>query len=82
MSNQVSSIKQAFTHGSGIADSDMITLGMLTILGLLFVIALSVILKRLSMFRKDQDAFEILKAILSVFLTTVVVLVITKFVIP
>lgn len=77
----VNSIKQAFTHGSGISDSDMTTLGMITLLGLLFVIVLSVIFKRLVMFKKDQDAFEVLKVTLSVFLTVVVVLVISKFVI-
>lgn len=77
----VNSIKQAFTLGSGISDSDMTTLGMITLLGLLFVIVLSVILKRLVMFKKDQDAFEVLKVTLSVFLTVVVVLVISKFVI-
>lgn len=77
----VNSIKQAFTHGSGISDSDMTSLGLLTILGLLFVIALSLLFKRLVMFKKDQDAFEVLKITLSIFLTVVVVLVITRFVI-
>lgn len=81
MSKQVSSIKQAFTHGSGIADKDMVTLGMTIILGLLFVIAISVMMKRLAMFRKDQDAFDVLKATMIVIATLISVLVITQFVI-
>ncbi len=79
--DKVNSIKQAFTAGSGINSTALIAVLMVAILGLVFVMALSVIFKRLNQFRKDDNAEDVLKTTMIVFLTIIVVIVITKFVI-
>ncbi len=80
MSKQVNDIQQAFTAGSGIASGDMIALAMVTIIGCLLVMVISVLNKRLSQFRRDEDAYEVLKVTAMVFLTFLLVLTITQFV--
>ncbi len=79
--NKVESIKQSFTSGSGIQSSEMVTALMVIILGVLLVMAISVIYKSLLLFRKDENAQDILKLTLIVFLTILLVLVITHFVV-
>ncbi|MDP8051508.1 hypothetical protein QJU23_03585 [Pasteurella atlantica] len=79
--SKVESIKQSFALGSGIQSTEMITALMVIILGILLVMAISVIYKSLLQFRKNENAQDILKLTLIVFLTILLVLVITHFVV-
>lgn len=79
--DKVNSIKQAFTAGSGINSTALIAVLMVTIFGVVFVMALSVIFKRLNQFRKDENADEVIKTTMIVFLTIIVVVIVTHFVV-
>ncbi len=79
--DKVNSIKYAFTAGSGIDSTALIAVLMVAIVGVVLVMSISVIFKRLNLFRKDENADEVLKTTLIVFLTIIVVIVITNFVV-
>lgn len=79
--DKVNSIKQAFTAGSGINSTALIAVLMVAIFGVVFVMALSVIFKRLNQFRKDENADEVIKTTMIVFLTIIVVIIVTHFVV-
>lgn len=71
-SPSVSSIKTAFAGGSGLQPGQMITVAVVAVVLLLLIFGMSVLFKKLSMFQKDNDANDLIKVTLILFLVFII----------
>lgn len=81
VNKQISDINAAFADGSGISVGDMSTVVVIAVFALVFIIAISVVFKKLQAFQKDDNAFEVLRTVGIIFVAIIFVIIIANFVV-